>query len=210
MTFDNTSEVMRWHVEASSEYRTDKYLAGLEYDSLVTNNGTGVDSERRSLTARYTRFRDNRWFWLATGGYQRNDSLGIDGRLIATGGLGRYLVQSTSQELLIAGGLSGNWEDAADPAADSVEASAEGYLEVDWTYFRLHTPKSDVNLDFKFYPSLTESDRYRTSLQVRYRQEFWKDLFWNLTFNHAFDSDPPPGAVSETDYSVITSLEYSF
>ena len=44
----------------------------------------------------------------------------------------------------------------------------------------------------------------------RYRQEFLKDLFLNLTYFYNFDTDSPVGAVSETDFGIVTGIEYLF
>jgi hypothetical protein len=37
-----------------------------------------------------------------------------------------------------------------------------------------------------------------------------KDLFWDLNYYNTYDSDPPSGSTSTTDYGVVTSLGWSF
>ena len=214
-SYTQASDVMQWNVNASTKYRTERYLIQAGYDSLITNNGTGTDSSRRDLTASYYQYLKNRWLWFGAGGYQQNDELGVDGRFLANGGVGRVISASQKHELLIAGGLNANFENStgsSDPtnAGSDSETSLEGLLFVEWTYFKLHTPKSNVNISFDYFPSLSESGRQRGDLKVRYRQEFVKDFFWNLSYFYNFDSDPPAGAISEEDYGVITSLEYKF
>ena len=123
--------------------------------------------------------------------------------------------QTQSQELLLGVGLTANIENAlGDPdLADSGsgrDTSLEGLLYGQWNYFKLHTPKSNVDLTVSLYPGITESDRVRGDARLRYRQEFVKDLFLNLTYYYNYDSDPPIGAASESDYGVVTSLEYLF
>ena len=213
--YTQASDVMQWHVEASSKYRTDKHLLQASYDSMVTNNGTGEDAKRRDLKGGYQRFLQNRWLWFANAGLSENDELGVDGRLLLGAGGGRYIKQSNSQELLLGVGLTANIENAlGDPdVADSgsgQDTSLEGLLYGQWNYFKLHTPKSNVDLTVSLYPGITESDRVRGDARLRYRQEFVKDLFLNLTYYYNFDTDPPLGAVSESDYGVVTSLEYLF
>jgi hypothetical protein len=213
--YTQASDIMQWNVIASSEYRTEKYLASVSYDSMITNNGSGQDSKRRYLGGSYQQFLRDRWLWFASGSLQENDELGVDGRLLVGGGAGRYAIQSRSQELLLSAGLTANLENAlgsSDPgdSGSDRDESLEGYLSGEWRYFKLHTPKSDVTLTAALFPGITESDRLRGDARLRYRQEFIKDLFLNLTYYYNFDTDPPAGALSESDYGIVTSLEYKF
>lgn len=211
-TYTKASDVTQWHINASTEYRTRKYLLSASYDSLITNNGGGADSGRRNLGGSYYRFRENRWLWFGNASMQENDQLGVDGRVLTSGGVGRFVSQSQSHELLIAGGLSANFEKSIGGASsdDDTDTSLEGLLLLEWTYFKLRTPKSQVDISLDFYPGLTDTDRQRGDLRVRYRQEFIEDLYWNLTYFDNFDTKPPLGATSKRDYGLITSLEYKF
>jgi hypothetical protein len=182
---------------------------------MITNNGSGQDSKRRDLAGSYQRFLRDRWLWFANASLQENDELGVDGRLLVGGGAGRFAIQSRRQELLLGIGLTANLENAlgsSDPSdsGSDRDASLEGYLSGEWRYFKLHTPKSDVTLTAALFPGITESGRLRGDARVRYRQEFVQDLFLNLTYYYNFDTDPPAGALSESDYGIVTSLEYLF
>ena len=119
---------------------------------------------------------------------------------------------SQNHEFILAGGLFANFEKPLvnDGSADDTETSLEGLLFLEWTYFKLRAPKSQVDVSFNFYPGITDTDRQRGDLRVRYRQEFLADLFWNLTYFDNFDTKPPLGATSKRDYGLITSLEYKF
>lgn len=214
-SYTKANSVMRWNIAASTQYRTEKYLASASFDSIVTNNGSGKDSKRRDLGGQYFRYLRDRWLWFANTQLQENDELGIDGRLLVGGGVGRYLFESQNQELLLGVGLTANLENAlgsSDPndSDSDRDASLEGHLSGEWSFFRLHSPKSDVSIRASLFPGITESDRLRGDVRVRYRQEFITDLFLNLTYYYNFDTNPPAGALSETDYGIVTSLELEF
>lgn len=117
-----------------------------------------------------------------------------------------------STELIASLGLAANWESAVGDVQDpsSNEANLEGIIEVDWTYFKLSTPKSRYKIKAQYYPGLTESGRNRANLNIVFKQEFIVDLNWNLEFYGSYDSRPLSGALSTTDYGVITSLEYEW
>ena len=86
----------------------------------------------------------------------------------------------------------------------------EGVLQLDWTYFKLNTPKSRINTQLQYYPGITDSGRNRVNFNVNVRQEFVKDLFWNVEFFSSFDSRLPQGALSREDYGIVTELEYEW
>lgn len=211
-TYTKASDVLQWHINASSKYRAEKYLASLSFDSMITNNGTGQDSERTNLRASYNRWQGNRWFWFGNASHQKNDQLGVDGRILATGGVGRFLAQSNRHEFYVAGGLAGNWEKATDTLSTdgSYDSTTEGMVRARYSFFKRHTPKSILDIDLEYFPSLSTSQRERGNLNVRIRQEFVKDLFLNLRIYGSFDTAPPEGATAEEDYGVVTSLEYLF
>ena len=103
-----------------------------------------------------------------------------------------------------------NLEDSTDPMSSGRTSNTEALLQTEWSYFKLYTPKSDLNIRFQYYPGISDSDRYRGDLRIRYRQEFVKDLFWNLTYYNSYDSKPPSGALSKGDVGVVSSIEYLF
>lgn len=214
-SYTNANSLMQWNVSASTRYRTEKHVASLFFDSMVTNNGSGKDSKRRDLGGDYYRFLRDRWLWFASTQFQENDELGIDGRLLAGGGVGRYLLETQNQELQLRVGLMANAEKAlssSDPGDTSADrdTSLEGLILGEWNIFRLHSPQSDLSVRASLFPGITESDRVRGDARIRYRQEFIKDLFLNLTYYYNFDTKPPAGALSETDFGIITSLELEF
>ena len=95
-------------------------------------------------------------------------------------------------------------------SAGSNETNMEGVLQIDWTYFKLNTPKSRISTQLQYYPGITDTGRHRANFNVNLRQEFLKDLFLNIKFFSSYDSKPPQGALSQEDYGIVTSLEYEW
>lgn len=212
-TYTKASDVLQWNIAASTEYRTRQFSTALSFDSMITDNGGANNLTRRAdLSIDHYRFRPNRWFAFGSGSVQTNDELGIDRRFLATVGMGRYVWQRQTSELIAGLGLAGNLEssigDQTQTATD--KTNLEGLVQVNWSFFKLHTPKSSMNFVMKFYPGITDTSRNRANLDVRLRQEFIKDLFLSLSLYGAYDSKPPSGAIAREDYGIVTSLEYEF
>lgn len=213
VTFTKASDILQWNVAASTEYRTRAYRASLSFDTMITDNRAANSTTRRGeLTADYSRYLPDRFFWFGSGSVQTNDELGIDRRFLGTIGLARYVWQKQSSEFVVGLGVAGNLETSiGDNNQTSTEkANAEGVVQANWSYFKLHSPKSNINFLFQYYPGITDSGRNRLNTNLRLRQEFVKDLFWSVNLYGSYDSRPPSGAVAKEDYGIVTSLEYEF
>jgi len=210
--YTKASDVANLNVNASSKYRTKEFQTSVSLDSTITRKSEGDDTKRADLTATYLRFKPNRWFWFASGSGQTNEELGIDLRAIASGGMGRYVMQTARTEWMVAAGLAANLEKTlSDDNFDSDdEASWEGLIQTEWVFFKLYSPKSRWRLRAQLYPGITDSDRNRGNLDLGFSQEFFKDLFWDMSFYFSYDSNPPETALAKEDYGVNTSIGYSF
>ena len=211
-SYTQSSDILRWNIGGSLSFKALDWRTSLTANSLVTNNREGNDSRRADITGSFARYLSNRYFWFTSASGQTNDELGVDGRLLVSGGAGRWIFQKSTSELRVALGLAANYENpTGDPLQDSSsDTTLEGLLDVDWTVFKLSTPSSRVNAKLEYYPGLSESGRNRVDVKVNLRQEFIKDLFWVFEGYYSHDSDPPPGAVSGDDFGVTTSIAYEF
>lgn len=210
--FEKSTDIVQWNIAAGLKYTREKYVAELSFDSRVTNDGNGDDSNRSNFTGTYRRLLRDRWFWFGTGALQQNDQLGIQGRFLASGGGGRILWQNQKSELMLAGGLAVNKENSTSTESAGSESGTdmEGVFQASWTRFINVVPRSRLSADLQYYPSITDTGRYRANFDLRYRQEFIKDLFWRLTWYASYDSKPPQSAEAKDDFGFITALEYNW
>jgi len=210
--FTKASDVATTNINASTTYRTREFLTSLSLDATRTRKGEGDDTKRADLTFAYLRFKKNRWFWFGSASAQTNEELGIAGRLLGSGGLGRYLRQSSKTDWFLSAGLAANLEKTVSDELDNRqnEASWEGLIQTEWNFYRLYTPKSNWRVRMQLYPGITDTDRNRGNLDVTFQQEFFKDLFWDLSFYYTYDSKPPETASAKDDYGIVTSVGYTF
>ncbi len=211
--YTKASEVFQGNMAFNANYRTREYISSFELSTNVTRNSGGPDTRRAQLGGNLIWLRPQRWFWFGSLLGEQNDELGIDLRLSGTGGGGRFLVQSQRSELYAAGGLTVSREYTArsDGGLDDNNKNLEGLFALDWTFFKLYSPKSRIKLSTALKPSLTDSGRYRGNARLNMRQElYFDDLFWDIDIYYDYDSKPPAGANSKDDYGVVTSLGYEF
>jgi hypothetical protein len=95
-------------------------------------------------------------------------------------------------------------------AGDETQQNLEAVLGTQYSYFRYDSPKASMDFTLNLFPSVTDFGRYRADSRLRARYELVKDLFFEVSLFDAYDSDPGDEARSNSDYSLVTSLGYSF
>lgn len=205
-SFTKSSDVGQLSFAGDMRYRTQKYRLRLDLTSITTTQTNEPTTRTQELVLDYRYFLKNRWFALGVGGLNRSTELGIDLRAFAGGGAGRKLIQTNRTELVLSGGLTGVHEE---PTGGGTTDNIESFFNLEYRLFVFKQPKRDVLIRFALIPSVTDAGRLRTNLDTRFRLELVKDFFWEMRFFAVTDSDPPAGAVSDSDYGVITSLGYS-
>lgn len=201
-----SSGVTTTNLTSNVRYRTQKYLVGLEFNSSITDQPSEETSARDFIGANYQRFRGNRWFTDWYTNWERNDELGISARTTGGGGLGRYLVQTNTNQFSLTVGLQAARESFT--GSDESTTNAEGRIQVRYLHRSLD-PEAKFTFTSRIYPLLEDLSSYRAETDLVLRREFFEDLFFDVTLYHSYVSDPPTGAESE-DYGITTSLGYSF
>jgi len=217
-SFTKASDIGQTNFGLRATHRTEVRSFTLDASTIITRDAESENTRRANVSLNTVRFRKNRWFNRYLLGFETNDELGLDLRTSLEAGLGRYLIQTNTSELSLLGGLVGSSEDlqsASDPEpastdGDTSQESLEGMLGIDYSRYIFDDPTVDLAATLFVYPSITESGRTRTQLDINLRWEMIKDLFWDLSYYNSYDSDPPSGAASSSDYGIVTSVGYSF
>lgn len=189
-------------------YRAEDIAASLNIDVNSTTSPEQGQQDRDKIAFGYQWLLESRNYWAGVASLERNEELGIDARSQLGGGFGRYVHQTSHSELTAFAGATytKEWVTGAEDSQDS----AEGVLGGTWRIFRLNTPKTTLISQLVLYPSITESGRYRGTADVSLRKEIIEDFFLELSFYYDYDSEPPGEATAKDDYSIVTSLGYTF
>lgn len=201
-----SSNVYTSNFSADVNYRTRKYLLGMRLNSTMTNSDNEDASANQNFIVNYQKFRPERWFseWFA--GWERNDELGIQSRVSAGGAWGRYLLQTNSNMLSITAGIQASRQTFT--GEDPSDTDLEGRLALSYLHRNLD-PKTTLNLDTQFYPLLRDLSQYRSETNLNLNWEFIADVFLGIGFSYSYTSYPPTGAAN-SDYSLTTSLGYTY
>jgi hypothetical protein len=206
-SFTKSSDVLQLSASGDVSRRRQKTVSTLNLNLIATRR-TDDTTQNISLTYAYLRLLRNRWTVPAVALYQRNQSLGIQNRLLVAVGGGRWLIESNRQTLAVLAGLDGNLEDTV--GEDAGQTSLEAFAGLRYNRYRHHHPKQNLSVTAFLFPNLTESGRFRAQLNSHWRQEIVSDFYFELSVYGTYDNQPPEGALQTTDYGLVTSIGYSF
>ena len=164
------------------------FSAELAGSSLIQRQEGANDTTRNSLSFTYIRNLGNRRFALGRASADQNRELGFDLRTGIAGAAGKYLLRSQGNEILGAAGLFVNREF---PVEGDTTTNLEALVAIDWANFSYDFPKTDIEITWVLFPSLTDWGRYRVDLDARFDRELFSDFHLVLKGFYNYDSAPP-------------------
>ena len=204
--YKKASDILLVNVASNLRLREEKYELAFGFNWNETTRTDDHDSSRAELSGDYTRFLKNRWFWKASGGFERNQQLGLDLRTIISGTAGKYFVQTSTMRFEVNVGLAASLEDRTD---GTKQDGVEGLIRSSFDIFKLNIPMTRLSANVNVFPGITESGRVRVNTDITLRNEIFRDFFWDLSFYSNYDNRPAEGAESE-DFGIVTSLGATF
>jgi len=199
------SDILLINLSSNLRFREEKYELSFGANWNETSRTEDNNSSRADLNGAYTRFLRDRWFWKASAGFERNEELGLDLRMLVSGSAGKYLVRTPTLRFELNAGLAGNLEEREDGRSKSIEGMIRSSLDI----FKYTLPVTRLSANVSIFPGITESGRIRTNTDISLRNEIIRSVFWKLVLYHTYDNRPPQGS-SEDDYGIVTSIGASF
>lgn len=189
-------------------YRAPEFRWNVSADINSTKDPEQGTIDRHSLGFTYQWLLPRQRFISGLSLLERNEETGIDARLQLGAGYGKYFRQTSKSELsgMLGVALTREWATGSEDSQQSIEGIVGG----NWRIFKFNSPTVSMNSAALLFPSLTDGGRYRTNLNLSLRRELVNDFYLDLSFYHAYDSEPPDANAENSDYGLTTSLGYSF
>lgn len=205
LSYTQASDVLQLNLQSDIKYQDEHSLTELSGRTTMSDTG-----EERSDSNRYTLLREYwtrypnvvRWF---AGTYEDNDSLKLDYRVSAGGGLGRIFMETNGFTLQGIAGVQ-----AVNERSDLLDkqSSVEAVFGARVAAWKLQAPEFSLDTDFFLYPSLTESGRMRAQSDITLNWELVKDFYWDVSAWWSYDNENPEA--NDTDYGVTTGIGWKY
>jgi uncharacterized protein DUF481 len=207
-SYTKSSSIQVSSVNFNSSYRSTTVDGSLAFSSNTTRDSSGKTTDRELLTGAVMFLQQSRNFWGLLGSLERDQSLGIDSRLLAGAAVGRRFVQGAYTEVTGIAGIvaSEEWIVENPTSKSSLEAVVGG----SWQVFKFIDPKTRLDLGLYVFPSLSESGRYRSTGSLNLTHKFPHDITLGLTGYLSYDNRPPEPTAEKSDYGLTLNVGYTF
>jgi hypothetical protein len=203
-----SSGVSQLTFNSETVYRKPAFSARLSASLTLTRT---EDSEGRDdrgyVEASYLRYPWHRWFITSATRFETNESLGLELRSQIWAAAGPRLINSNRAQMTVGGGLAFNDERGVDVEATQ---NIEGIGLFRWSFYTYDRPKTNLDVSFQYYPSLSNWGRQRLQLDAGVKRELLTDLFVAMSLYNTFDSRPPNPDANTNDVGIVLSVGWSY
>jgi hypothetical protein len=206
--FTKASDISQGSLGFNATYSGTDIEGSLTASAILSKDSSGTTTDQDSIQGTAFFLRPSPNFLGFLGVLQRDQSLGIDGRVVAGVALGRRLYESDKSEVVGIIGVDYNQEWATGGSGST--SSAEGVIGGEWRVFKFNYPKISLDTSLLIYPSITESPRVRATLNIALTYKFTERFALKFSEYGNYDSRPPAADASTTDYGITTSISYAF
>lgn len=207
-SYTRSSDIAQLNVNTTTFYRRPAFEGRLTGSGTVTRSGDDDErDDRGTLQASYYRYRGRRWYIGAGGGVETNDSLGLLLRTQVGVTAGTRWVNTNRAQWWTGAGLAVNDERAVDNAPTQ---NVEAIMNTRASYFSYDRPRTNVDFNFQYFPSLSNFGRQRIQVDSSIKREIWKDVFLTVNVFDSFDSRPPQADAQRNDVGVVLAFGWSY
>jgi hypothetical protein len=205
--YTQSSNLVQFNLSAAATYRErdDQILGSLS--SFFSRQDDVTAADRANFSLIYDRFLSRRWLAEGAIALDRNTQLGLDLRVSAGIGGGRYLVQTNTKELMAFFAVLGNHEQ---PVEGEGKYNAEVSVGGRYSFFMYDFPKVTISASVQFYASLTELGRVRLEAEGAAKREIISDFYLSLSVFDSFDSRDPSTGQARNDWGPVLSIGWTF
>jgi hypothetical protein len=207
-SYTKSSSIEVGSVNFNANYRSTTVDGSLAFSANTTKDSSGKTTDRALLNGGVQFLQQSRNFWGLLASLERDQTLGIDARLVGGAALGRRFVQTNYTEVTGIAGLVASEEWIVDDPTP--KASVEAVLGGSWQVFKFIEPKTRLDLGLYVFPSLTVSGRYRGTGELNLTHKFPHDITLGLTGYLSYDNQPPEATAATSDYGVTLNVGYTF
>jgi hypothetical protein len=207
-SYTKSSGVAQLNLNSDTVYRKPAFSGRLTASLTQTekDDGSGKD-DRGAVELSYLRYPWQRWFVTAAGRFETNESLGLELRSQGGFAVGPRLVNSIRAQMTAGAGLAFNDERGVDVESTR---NVEALFMFQTSYYTYDRPKTNVDVNLQYYPSLSDPGRQRLQFDSGVKRELLKDLFVALNVFTTLDNRPPNPSADKSDYGVVTSIGWSY
>lgn len=205
ITLTKANNLRQLNTYLGGTYLARKWNANAFFKTVLSSQDDAEDISRLDAEIGGQYYLPDDWFVTAQAVFLKNNEQLLDLRSTFRGGAGYYFIHSNTMYFSTSAGLAYTNEKFTSDSED--RNSAEAFLGLGFQKYSI----GDLSLltNILFYPSLTESGRYRVDFSTDMKYDLPLDFYIKLNLTYNYDSKPTEGA-SDSDYVFTTSFGWEF
>ncbi|MCU0415557.1 MAG: DUF481 domain-containing protein [Cytophagaceae bacterium] len=204
------NNVTTFSVGLNADYINKKSRMALTLSSINTYQkltDTTNQTSKQTLSFLHNYYFNKRNYWNVQFTAEQNSQLSIKYRGFFGNGIGRTIFVNDLHSFYITAGFGGNLEEGLE---DRRRNSIEGLLSAEYRFYKVSTPKFLITFTNNFYPSITISDRYRWSSDLKVDFEIVKNFTVGVSGYYILDTQPFISANNNFDYGLSGTIGIIF
>lgn len=179
----------------------------LTYNASFSRQDSVANIERAQLGISRARQFESLWFWIVALAAERNSQLSLDYRWTVSAGAGRLLVQSNKFDFSVWAGPAFAREQFTGESPDN---SIPFVLAANAYYFTWGTLDTTLSSQLQVSPILDQWGRWRVNYTLNASRDLFQNFNLNLGITESYDSDPTSADAQKNDFSITTTLGWTF
>jgi len=205
--YQKSSDVATVALSGNLDYRKKITFLQLNWNLNLSYQGDSVTTNNSSIDLQWQRLFDNRWSTLVALGTSQNLQLGIKRRYDLSLGAVKDITYNAWNRLYLAGAFSGIQETPTDDFDRTTDIA--GFMQAGWSVYKFTSPKIQIDTNISYIPYFSGDPRTRVNINVNPTISIWDNNFKvGFTFYYNYDSNPPEGSITNTDYGINLQLSY--
>ena len=188
-------------------YLMNRNRFSLSFDGSFSRQDSATDISRSNTTFLYSREFSRYWFAGVVGSLESNSQLSLDRRVALGVGPGRFFVFTNRIQL---GSLLTIGVNREQFEGEDMRTTVPLALMTDFQFFNWSGMSTDVGSRFTIQPILNDPGRWRIIFTADLRQEIMSQLYLSVGIHEQYDSEPPSADANKNDFSLTTSLGWTF
>jgi hypothetical protein len=198
-------------IDLSLRSETRYLFSGNRLNLLLNGTFTGQDSvsDIKRGTARLSYIREVKGLWFVglVASAEQNSQLSLDIRGSIGGGPGRFFIANNRMEL---GGFVAIGYNRERFTGEEARNTVPLGLITDLKLFDWSGLSTDLSSRLSIQPVLNDRGRWRISFSANLTQEILSDLYLRIGVVEEYDSGPPSADANKNDFSITTSLGWTY
>ena len=206
-SYTQASGVGQISLDSKVTFRRPSFTAYTTFSAGITQKEDEPDTTRYAWQFGFSRFYENQWIVNPLGLIESNPDLGFNLRSSAAVTFGRYLRQSNSGFIVLAGGGAVGREQ---PVDGETSTNVDALIAFNASRFSYDFPKTSLDLSVLVFPSLNDPGRVRINANLSWSRELLKDFNLTVTAYNSYDNRPPTAGASKNDVGFSLALGWTF